>query len=317
MIEVRNLTKIYRLEKKDLCAVKDVSFSIERGKILGLVGESGCGKSTLGRMLLRLMPPTSGEVFLEGKNILSYPRKELTAKMQMIFQDPFASLNPRMTVKDLIDEPLIIQGRKSRIDELLDLVGLPKNAKGRFPHEFSGGQRQRIGIARALSLTPQFIVCDEPISALDVSIQAQIVNLLCQLQKELGLTYLFIAHDLAMIRHLSTHVAVMYLGEFVEYADTESLFERPSHPYTKLLLASAPQLDKGNFLQRPLIRTSTAPSYGCPFASRCPFAMPLCHHTKPPYKEIQSGHRVACHLPLESAKEEQLQRSEISECLLP
>lgn len=234
MIEARNLTKLYKLG----AAVKNVSFILEQGEILGLVGESGSGKSTLGRMLLGLIHPTSGTVLFEGKPI----EKCLPARMQMIFQDPFASLNPRMTIGDIIAEPLKIHRRSSpTVNELLDLVGLPRSAKGRFPHEFSGGQRQRVGIARAIALHPDFIVCDEPISALDVSIQAQIVNLLSRLQKELHLTYLFIAHDLAMVRHISTRVAVMYQGEIVEMAPTDVLFESPSHPYTKLLLASIPR----------------------------------------------------------------------------
>ena len=247
-------------------------------------------------MLLRLVPPTSGEIIFEGNDITFSKDRRLAARMQMIFQDPYASLNPRMTVGDLIDEPLIIQGRPSRADELLDLVGLPRNAKGRFPHEFSGGQRQRIGIARALALNPSFIVCDEPISALDVSIQAQIVNLLCRLQKEFDLTYLFIAHDLAMVRYLSTRVAVMYLGEFVECATSESLYERPLHPYTQLLLASIPKLDKREVSSRPFVRFSNVPSTGCPFAPRCPYAMPLCHRVKPEWKETEPGHFVSCHL---------------------
>lgn len=240
MIEVQNLTKIYRVGKENIPAVKNVSFKLQRGEILGLVGESGSGKSTLGRMLLGLIPPTFGKIYFDGKKL----EKCLPARMQMIFQDPFSSLNPRMTVSDLIGEPLSIHKRtKPSIDELLDLVGLPRNAKGRFPHEFSGGQRQRIGIARAIALHPDFIVCDEPISALDVSIQAQIVNLLSRLQKELNLTYLFIAHDLAMVRHISTRVLVMYRGEIVETAPTEELFQNPCHPYTKLLLSSIPRFD--------------------------------------------------------------------------
>jgi len=231
MIEVQNVSKIYKLGP----AVKNVSFHLERGEILGLVGESGSGKSTLGRMLLGLTPPTSGKILFEGKEIKTC----IPARMQMIFQDPIASLNPRMTIGEIIGEPLKIHKRKKpTVDELLDLVGLARNTKGRFPHEFSGGQRQRVGIARAIALHPDFIVCDEPISALDVSIQAQIINLLLELQKELNLTYLFIAHDLAMVRHISTRIAVMYRGEFVEMAPTDILFEKPSHPYTKLLFAS-------------------------------------------------------------------------------
>lgn len=300
MIDVRNLTKVYKLNKTCLFAVKNVSFSIAKGEIFGLVGESGCGKSTLGRMLLRLILPTSGEIFFEGHDIVATTDRTLATRMQMIFQDPYASLNPRMTVGDSLDEPLIIQHRKGRADELLDLVGLPRNAKGRFPHEFSGGQRQRIGIARALALNPSFIVCDEPISALDVSIQAQIVNLLCKLQKELALTYLFIAHDLAMVRYLSTRVAVMCQGEFVESASTESLYANPLHPYTKLLLASIPKLGASKAPSLPSV-VSASPSplklaAGCSFASRCPYAMPICHEVKPICQEIEPGHLVSCHL---------------------
>ena len=298
MIEVKNLTKIYPLGKSPLFAVRQVSFSIAKGEILGLVGESGCGKSTLARMLLRLIPPTSGEIFFEGKNITSSKDRTLTEQMQMIFQDPFSSLNPRMTVQSLIDEPLLIRKKQSRAGELLDLVGLPQNAKGRFPHEFSGGQRQRIGIARALALNPRFIVCDEPISALDVSIQAQIVNLLCRLQKELHLTYLFIAHDLAMVRHISTKTAVMYFGEFVEYAPTESLYQTPLHPYTQLLFSSIPQPIKNSSIPQILPKRDNHQkvSTGCPFASRCPLAMPVCHEVKPILEEHQTGHFVACHI---------------------
>jgi len=240
---VKNLTKIYSLGKENLPAVQNISFSIQKGEILGLVGESGSGKSTLGKMLLRLITPSSGQILFEGKDITKNTSKTLCQKMQIIFQDPYSSLNPRMTIGDIIAEPLIIHKMKDRVDELLELVGLPLNAKGRFPHEFSGGQRQRIGIARALALNPDFIVCDEPISALDVSIQAQIINLLLRLQKELGLTYLFISHDLAMIRHISTRVAVMKQGSFVEIAPADALYQTPKHPYTQLLLSSIPKLE--------------------------------------------------------------------------
>lgn len=239
MIEVKNLTKIYRIGKEKLLkAVDNVSFTIERGETLGLVGESGSGKSTLGRMILGLVEPTSGEIYFEGKKKSGL----LPRRMQMIFQDPYSSLNPRLSVGSILAEPTQIHGLPPRVDELLDLVGLPRQAKGRYPHEFSGGQRQRIGIARALALNPLFLICDEPISALDVSIQAQIVNLLLQLQKELRLTLLFIAHDLAMVRHLSTRVAVMHQGKIVELRETDGLFARPHHPYTQMLLASVPRL---------------------------------------------------------------------------
>jgi len=242
MIEVRGLTKIYTLGKKVIHAVQGVSFTLQKGEILGLVGESGSGKSTLGKMLLRLIPPSSGQILFDGQDITHSRSPALCRRMQMIFQDPYASLNPRMTVADLIAEPLKIHrfdNAPKRVDELLDLVALPRHAKGRYPHEFSGGQRQRIGIARALALHPDFIVCDEPISALDVSIQAQIVNLLLRLQKELGLTYLFIAHDLAMVRYISTRVAVMHQGQIVEMADAETLYSQPQHPITRGLLSAS------------------------------------------------------------------------------
>lgn len=235
LIEVRNLTKIFKLDKKKhLLAVDHVNLRIEKGETVGLVGESGSGKSTLGRMILGLIPPTSGEVLFEGKK----KTELIPLKMQMIFQDPYSSLNPRMSVGSIIAEPTRIHGLKDRVDELLEMVGLPKESKNRYPHEFSGGQRQRIGIARALALNPDFLICDEPISALDVSIQAQIVNLLQRLQKELGLTLLFIAHDLAMVRYLSDRVAVMHNGKIVECGQADELFAHPHHPYTQILLSS-------------------------------------------------------------------------------
>ncbi len=291
MIEVRSLSKSYKIGKKILTAVRDVSFQIDQGEILGLVGESGCGKSTLARMLVRLEEPTSGDILYRGQKPL-----------QMIFQDPFASLNPRMTVEDLIHEPCLIHNLPYRVDELLDLVSLPRNAKHRFPHEFSGGQRQRIGIARALALKPEFLVCDEPISALDVSIQAQIVSLLQRLQRELKLTYLFIAHDLAMVRYLSTRVAVMYHGSFVETAPSEILFGRPLHPYTQLLIDSVPlpnPIEERKRRRLPIHGEPPSPLStikGCPFASRCPHAMPICREQKPTLSPVTEHHVVACHL---------------------
>lgn len=236
MIEVKNLTKIYKIGKTKLFkAVDNVSFAIEQGETVGLVGESGSGKSTLGRMILGLLEPNSGEIYFKGQKKTGL----LPRQMQMIFQDPYSSLNPRMTIGSILAEPTQIHNLPPRVDELLDLVGLPRQAKTRYPHEFSGGQRQRIGIARALALNPELLICDEPISALDVSIQAQIVNLLLQLQKELRLTILFIAHDLAMVRYLSTRTAVMHQGKIVEFRETDELFARPRHPYTQILLASA------------------------------------------------------------------------------
>ena len=240
MIEVKRLTKVYKQGKRPFFAVKEVSFSLKKGEILGLVGESGSGKSTLGKMLLRLIPPTSGQIFLDGEEIAHNREKRLCRRMQMIFQDPSASLNPRMTVGAIIEEPFKIHGLTGSVDELLDLVGLPKESKRRYPHEFSGGQKQRIGIARALALKPDFLICDEPISALDVSIQAQIVNLLLDLQKELNLTYLFISHDLSMVRYVSNRIAVMQQGEIVEIGPADTIYSAPQHPYTQKLLSSIP-----------------------------------------------------------------------------
>jgi ABC-type oligopeptide transport system ATPase subunit len=234
MIELKHLTKIYRMDKQKLFAVNDVNLKLMKGEILGLVGESGSGKSTLGKMILGLLKPSSGEIFFEGKKKTGL----LPKRMQMIFQDPYSSLNPRMTVGAILKEPSLIHKEAPRVEELLELVALPPDAKKRYPHEFSGGQRQRIGIARALALNPDVLICDEPISALDVSIRAQIVNLLIKLQKELKLTILFIAHDLAMVRYISTRIAVMHQGKIVEMADTEHLFERPQHPYTQTLLSA-------------------------------------------------------------------------------
>jgi len=299
MLEVKHLTKKFFLGKQLFTAVNDVSFVIEPGEVLGLVGESGCGKSTLGRMLVQLETPTSGEIFFEGQNVQG---RSLCRQMQMIFQDPYASLNPRMTVETILSEPAVIHKLPIRVDELLELVGLPMSAKHRFPHEFSGGQRQRIGIARALALSPKFIVCDEPISALDVSIAAQIVTLLQKLQQELGLTYLFIAHDLAMVRYLSTRVAVMYLGSFVETATTDDLFQNPLHPYTQLLIASVPLPDplREKFRVRPPVPTEPPSPLnvgpGCPFRNRCPHAMAVCQGVTPVLQEVAPGRKVACHL---------------------
>ncbi|MBS0604270.1 MAG: ABC transporter ATP-binding protein [Verrucomicrobia bacterium] len=311
LIEVKNLRKEFIVQGKSLTAIRDISFTIAKGETLGLVGESGCGKSTTGRCLLRLDEATCGEVLYEKRNLLSLNRKELFTfrrNAQIIFQDPYSSLNPRMTAGDIIAEPLRIHRTmdESAIDgylaKLVDLVGLSKSALGRFPHEFSGGQRQRIGIARAIALKPHFLVCDEPISALDVSVQAQIVNLLKNLQKELGLTYLFIAHDLAMVKYISDRVAVMYLGSIVEIAPAEELYRNPQHPYTQALLSAIPIADPHLERKRQrLILTGEIPSAltppkGCPFASRCPHAMPKCHEKHPEFKEMAPGHHAACHL---------------------
>ncbi len=311
LIEVNHLRKEFLIRGKKLIAIRDISFTIASGETLGLVGESGCGKSTTGRCLLRLEEATSGEVLYQKKNLLSLTRKELFTfrrNAQIIFQDPYSSLNPRMTAGDIIAEPLRIHrimdapSTQRYLEKLMDLVGLSKSALGRFPHEFSGGQRQRIGIARAIALKPHFLVCDEPISALDVSVQAQIINLLKNLQQELKLTYLFIAHDLAMVKYISDRVAVMYLGSIVEMASSEELYRNPKHPYTKALLSAIPIPDP--ILERkrpPLLLTGEIPSAlnppkGCPFASRCPEAMPKCHVSVPSFQEIAPNHRVACHL---------------------
>ena len=287
MIELKHLSKTYRVKRQQIDAVKDLSLQIHPQETLGLVGESGSGKTTIGRMLTGLITPTSG--------LISYQTKSLEQEMQMIFQDPYSSLNPRMRVKELIEEPLIIHRMRpgNRARELLNLVGLASDALTRYPHEFSGGQRQRIGIARALALNPQFIVCDEPIAALDVSIQAQIVNLLTQLQRELGLTYLFISHDLAMVQYISDRIAVMYRGHLMELASKETLYKTPSHPYTKQLLASIPSSKHTLFIPRDRV---IPPTQGCPFSHRCPYVQPICHIKKPPMRELHPGHKVSCYI---------------------
>ncbi len=291
-------------------AVDGVSFNVYRGETLGLVGESGCGKSTTGRAILQLYKPTAGDVYFKDKNLVKLkrePMRMMRREMQMIFQDPYASLNPRMTVRDIVGEPLMAFGLASgkeidkRVDELLDLVRLSRDFSGRYPHEFSGGQRQRIGVARALALNPSFIVCDEPISALDVSIQAQVVNLLEDLQKEFNLTYLFIAHDLSMVRHISDRVAVMYLGVIVELADRNELYTRPLHPYTQALLSAIPVADpvfsekrKRTVLEGDVPSPVNPPS-GCRFRTRCPIAEAICAEKQPEWREIHPNHFAACH----------------------
>lgn len=316
ILEVHNLKKYFTVSTDFfgrptayLRAVDDVSFVMRKGETLGLVGESGCGKSTTGRTIIRLYEPTAGEVQFNGEVINTRTaEKQLRRKMQMIFQDPYASLNPRMTVGDIVGEPLDIHGlasgaeRRSRIVGLLKLVGLNPEQANRFPHEFSGGQRQRIGIARALAVDPSFIICDEPISALDVSIQAQVVNLLERLQQELGLTYLFIAHDLAMVKHISNRVAVMYLGKIVEMADSTELYSKPQHPYTQALLSAIPIPDPLREATRERIHLAgdvpnpIDPPSGCRFRTRCRYAMPVCAEQEPALKDAGGGHMVACHL---------------------
>lgn len=308
LLRVKHLKKYYQTKAGILKAVDDVSFEISQGETFGLVGESGCGKSTLGRTLLRLHEVTDGQVFFEEKEIFHLCRKELKnwrKEAQFIFQDPYASLNPRMTVEDIIAEPLKIHRikyDKVRIEELLHQVNLNPVYRKRFPHEFSGGQRQRIGLARALALTPRFLVCDEPISALDVSVQAQIVNLFKKLQNELGLTLLIISHDLRMIKYLSNSIAVMYLGVIVELSPTSNLFLTPLHPYTQALLSAIPipdpkiERNRSRIILKGEVPSPLTPPKGCVFCTRCPKVMDICHKVRPTLKEIAPNHKVACHL---------------------
>ena len=311
-LRVENLKKYFKTPRGLLHAVDDVTFSIKKGETLSVVGESGCGKSTMGRAILRLHEPTSGKVFFEEEDVLSYSWQKLKAlrsRMQIIFQDPFASLNPRMTVSQAIAEPLLIQGHYRRGDrdgiskkvaEMMDFVGLASRLVNTYPHELDGGRRQRIGIARALALDPSFIVCDEPVSALDVSIQAQILNLMQDLQEERGLTYMFITHDLSVVRHISTNIVVMYLGQLVEKSPAEELFLHPLHPYTQALLSAIPVPDPDFVMKRiPLqgeLSSPINPKPGCRFARRCVYARPECASTGVDLREVSSGHFVACHL---------------------
>lgn len=310
LLEVKNLKKYFKVPAGTLHAVDDVSFQIETGTTMGVVGESGCGKSTLGRTLIHLLPPTEGQILLDGKSITNVKKRQLHTlrkNMQMIFQDPFSSLNPRMSVSQAIGEPLQIYGlvkNKQELDrrvrETMDTVGLAARLADSYPHELDGGRRQRIGIARALVLQPRFIVCDEPVSALDVSIQAQILNLLMGLQKELKLSYLFISHDLNVVRHISSRVGVMYLGRLVEIGDTEEVYLRPVHPYTQALLSAIPKRDPSEEKKR-IHLTGDVPSpanppKGCAFHDRCPQCMAVCKEEVPPEVEVGPGHKVRCHL---------------------
>ena len=312
LIQVNNLKKYFKVGSKSILkAVDDISFSIEKGQTLGMVGESGCGKTTVGRTLLKLYEPDGGEILFKGKNIAhctKAERKQLTREMQMIFQDPYASLSAFKTVGDIIGEGLDIhriykkrEDRQDRIYELLEMVGLHREYYNRFPHEFSGGQRQRIGIARALALKPEFIVCDEAISALDVSIQAQVMNMLIKFQKEMDLTYLFISHDLSMVRHISDKIAVMYLGTMVEYGEMEEVYRHPVHPYTQGLLEAVPIADPDYEREHPHkvmsgeVPSPVNPKPVCRFCGRCPRATDICRQQMPPLKTIGTGHMAACH----------------------
>ena len=314
LVEIKHLKEYFNVnvgffKTKPLKAVDDVSFAIKKGETLGLVGESGCGKTTVGRTILNLYKPTDGEIWYDGKLIKTKEDiNEFRKKATMVFQDPYSSLNPRMTVSDIIGEPLDVHNlcsskeeRRERILELMSYVGLNSEHASRYAHEFSGGQRQRIGIARALAVNPEFIVCDEPVSALDVSIQAQVINMFDELQDKLGLTYLFIAHDLLVVRHISDRIAVMYLGKMVELADANEIYNKPLHPYSKSLISSVPipdpkiaRANKRIVLSGDIPSPLNAPS-GCPFRTRCPYADEACAASMPEFKEVSKDHFVACH----------------------
>ncbi len=323
LLRIENLKKhfpikgggYFRKEKKAVLAVDDVSFTIYKGETLGLVGESGCGKSTLGRNILRLQEPTEGQVFFNNTNILLHNKHELRKlrkQMQIIYQDPFGSLNPRFTIGQIIGEMYEIHGiakgaeKEKKVKEMLELVGLDPSRYNSYPHEFSGGQRQRVGIARALALNPTFVVADEPVSALDVSVQSQVINLLMKLKKELGLTLLFIAHGLNVVRHISDRVGVMYLGKLVELSETDNIFESPAHPYTAALLSTVPEADprlkKERIVLKGEVPSPASPPSGCRFRTRCPLAAERCKNEMPPLVEVRSKHHVACHYPLEEGQ---------------
>ena len=311
ILECKDLKKFFNTPAGALHAVDGVSFQLREGETLGVVGESGCGKSTLGRTVLGLLPATDGDVVFEGKSIVNLKSRDmlhLRKKMQIIFQDPFSSLDPKMTVFQIIEEPLEIhklytnrKEREERVYELMDLVGLDRRYVSTYPHELDGGRRQRIGVARALALNPRFIVCDEPVSALDVSIQAQILNLMCDLKDQLGLTYMFITHDLSVVKHISDNILVLYMGKPVEYASSDTLFEEPLHPYTKALLSAIPipdisSRDKEPEVMKGEVTSPINPKPGCRFAARCPMASEKCFAIEPAFHEERPGHMVACHL---------------------
>ena len=323
LLEVRNLKKYYSVksgflnkDRRSVKAVDGINLSVKQGEILGIVGESGCGKSTLGRSMLRLIEPTSGEVIFEGTNICGLKKEEMRLKrreMQIVFQDPGASLNPRLTVGEIIGEPLevfhICEGKEKeeRIYKLMDLVGINRAYINRFPHEFSGGQRQRLGIARALAVNPKLIICDEPVSALDVSIRAQVLNLIKELKDKLNLTYIFISHDLSVVHHICDRVAVMYLGRVVEIADKKQIYENPVHPYTKALLSAIPMPDPEVKRERIILQGDVPnpadPPSGCHFHKRCPYAKKECSETVPPFVTVEPGHQVLCWLAEEQQSE--------------
>lgn len=308
ILEVKHLKKYFETKAGLLHAVDDVSFSVEKGETLGVVGESGCGKSTLGRTIQHLLDATDGAILFKGRDVTHLSKREtrdFMKEVQMIFQDPYSSLNPRMTVKQIIMEPLLIDGMKkkeaeAKVRKMMETVGLDARFENAYPNELDGGRRQRIGIARALILKPDFIICDEPVSALDVSIQAQILNLMQDLQEQLGLTYIFVTHDLSVVKHISNKIAVMYLGNLVEYSETEDLFANPAHPYTRALLASVPTIDleKAQKIQTIAgeITSPINPKPGCRFAARCPHAMEVCFARQPEMHEVSGNHLVACHL---------------------
>ncbi len=312
IVRAEHLSKYFKAGRQTLKAVDDVSFTLQRGTTLGLVGESGSGKSTLARLVLDLIPATKGRVEFEGKDFFSLPREQrrlLRREMQIVFQNPFLSLFPHMSVSANIAEPFIVNRKEvgklsqkeldERVEALMKLVGVPREYFNVYPHELSGGQQQRVGIARALALNPKLIICDEPVSSLDVSIQAQILNLLQDLQEKKGLSYIFIAHNLAVVEHISTHVAVMYLGKLVEYTDTRELYNNPLHPYTQALMESVPQISTQESEFRGMegeIPSPLNPPKGCRFCTRCPKATQRCHEEEPAYREVSPGHCVACHL---------------------